>query len=296
MGYKLEVIVPIHNISERRDSLSKLLSMDARIDTRFIIVSDSRVDGDHSEVKRIVNASQNWNSKVVTGSFGSPGMARNAGLSVTDARWISFLDSDDEIDLDAVSKLISNTEKKSANLGIGGIVFHSQENHTRLKYFMNHSLPVLTNLSLTPAFTRMVFHKSLLSQVFFPEFLMAEDQCFLIDILIRNPRIHSEDIYFYTYNLGGIGQSIRSRKALSDIPLSVAYIASQMNKYSPDVQHAAITMIVRQSATFLRSVGLNPSKRLFNLFRLLTMILVRYPVKTGRSVALVLIHRPRSFA
>lgn len=296
MEITLEVIVPVHNIKDRFENLLKLLSADLRIDTQFIIVSDSKNDQDHCEVKRIVSGSCNSNSKIVAGDYGSPGLARNAGLSIANARWVSFLDSDDEIDLEALWVLISNAEKDSAHLGIGGLIFATLGEGLNSNYFMNPNISVLENLSLTPAFTRMVFQRDLISKIHFLDILMAEDQCFIIDVLNCDPKMYLEAIYFYTYNLGAVDQSTRNRKALEDLPLAIAHIASLLETYRPVIQQVAITMIMRQSATYLRSIGLYPLKKLFVVIQILTVITVRHPIKTRRSLALILMHRPRSFA
>lgn len=296
MGVILEVIVPVHNIKNRRENLSKLLSMSPRSDTNFIVISDSSHIEDHSEVNEIVNGSLNPNSKVVKGDFGSPGLARNAGLSVASRRWVAFLDSDDEIDLNALALLISDAEEESAQLAIGGITFGSQKTHMRSNYYLDFKISVFANLSLTPAFTRMVFQRNLLSEIVFPDFKMAEDQCFVLDVLALNPRMHLEEIYFYTYLLGDASQATTNRRALMELPLAITYINAKIKTYTPVLQQVAVTMIIRQSATYLVSIGVLPVKTLFKILKILGSVAIRHPIRTGRAIMLILMHRPRSFA
>ena len=295
MEITLEVIVPVHNIKDRGENLIKLLSVDSRTDTRFIVVSDSKNDQDHYDIKKIVSGSCNSDSKIVAGDYGSPGLARNAGLSVANARWVSFLDSDDEINLEALKALILNAEKNSAQLGIGGLICATLGMPMNQNYFMNPNISVLENLSLTPAFTRMIFQRDLISRIHFLDILMAEDQCFIIDVLNCDPKIYLEAVYFYTYNLGANSQSTRNLKALKDLPLAIAYIASQLETYRPVIQQVAITMILRQLATYLLLIGPFPLNKLFFMIQILTRISFRHPIKTRRSLSLILMHRPRSF-
>lgn len=295
MGGILEVIVPVHNIKNRRENLSKLLSVSPRGDTSFIVISDSNDVADHAKVNEIVKDSPNPNSKVVKGDFGSPGWARNAGLTVASARWVTFLDSDDEIDLDALALLILGAEKESAQLAIGGITFASQKTHAQSNYYLDFKISVLANLSLTPAFTRMAFQRNLLSEIVFPNFKMAEDQCFVIDVLALNPRLYLEEIYFYTYLLGDVSQATTNQKALMELPLAIAYIDSQIERSAPDLQQVAITMVMRQSVTYLVSVGIYPNKKLFKILQIVISVATRHPIRTGRAIMLILMHRPRSF-
>jgi len=295
VGKFLEVIIPVHNIHDRRNSLSKLLSMGAWINIQFIVVSDSSLTENHSEVLDIVSASLNPNSKVVTGNFGSPGLARNAGLSIAEARWVCFLDSDDEIDIDALSTLISNAERESAELAIGGIVYDSQRYNKKSYYFMDSDISVLSNLSLTPAFTRMAFRRTLLSGIFFQKFKMAEDQCFLLNFLERSPKIYLEEIYFYIYKIGAVNQLTSNHEALMELPIAVKHITSLLKDLNPEIQQMAITMIIRQSTTFLISLGLYPNKSVYRVFQLIVRIMILHPIRTARSYGLILMHRPRSF-
>lgn len=291
----LEIIIPVHNISNRRANLSKLLAMGPQSDINFVVVSDSSHSEDHSEVIEIVKSSNNPNSKVVKGNFGSPGLARNAGVSVASSKWLAFLDSDDEIDLNRLALLISNAEKESAQLAIGGVIFASHKTQIRSHHYLNFKISVLANLSLTPAFTRMVFQRNLLSKIVFPDFKMAEDQCFVLDVLALNPRIHLEEIFFYTYVLGDISQATTNRRALMDLPLAIAYIKSQIKKYTPDLQQVAVTMIFRQSATYLFSIGVLPAKSLLKVLKILGFVAIHHPIRTGKTIILILMHRPRSF-
>ena len=291
----LEIIIPVHNICNRRANLSKLLAMGPRSDINFIVVSDSSHSEDHAEVIEIVKSSHNPRSKVVEGNFGGPGLARNAGLSVASSKWLAFLDSDDEIDLNKLALLISNAEKESAQLAIGGVIFSSQKSQTRSYYYLNLKISVFANLSLTPAFTRMVFQRNLLSELVFPDIKMAEDQCFVIDVLSLRPRIHLEEIYFYTYVLGDVSQATTNRKALMDLPLAIEYIKSQIKKYTPDLQQVAVTMIFRQSATYIVSIGVFPAKTLFKVLKILGYVAIHHPMRTWRTINLILMHRPRSF-
>jgi len=291
----LEVIVPVHNIHDRRDGLLKLLSMNPLANVSFIVVSDSMFDGDHSQVQKIVSASLNPNSKVVTGNFRSPGLARNAGLSVAEARWVAFLDSDDQMHTETLLELIANTEEESAQLGIGGIILDSRDSETELTYFMNPNISIFANLSLTPAFTRIVYQRILLREVTFTNFKMAEDQCFLIDVLELNPKIYLEEIYFYTYNLGDAGQSTRNRDALRDLPLAITYITSKLGKVNPEMHQLLITVIIRLTITYLLSNGWYPKKNLVEVIQNLAVISFWHPVKVAGSLLLILRYRPKSF-
>ena len=293
MATDLEIIVPIHNILERKSHLQRLLSLDHQEGISFIFVVDSDLKADELEVLNVVQKSFYPNSKVLAGDFRSPGLARNAGISLSRANWICFLDSDDDIDLGLLSLLLQKAQDDSALLAIGGINYRSIFSETTQEYFLNLNLSIADNLALTPAFTRMIFNRSLLATVIFPAFRMAEDQCFILEILALNPRIYAEEIYFYTYNLGFSDQETRNLAALSDLALSISYIDSRLKFLNPDLRRAATTMIIRQTFTYISTTKLFPNRRMFPILRILMKIIFLHPLIASHSFFLILFNRPR---
>ena len=294
MATDLEIIVPIHNILERKSHLQRLLSLEHKEGISFIFVVDSNLKADELEVLNVVQKSFYPNSKVMAGDFQSPGLARNAGILLSRANWICFLDSDDDIDLGLLSLLLRKAQDNSALLAIGGIKYRSILSETSQEYFLNPNLSIADNLALTPAFTRMIFNRSLLATVIFPAFRMAEDQCFILDILALHPRIYAEEIYFYTYNLGYSDQATRNLGALSDLALSISYIDSRLKFLNRDLRRVATTMIIRQTFTYISTIKLFPNRRIFPILRILIKIVFLHPLIASYSFFLILLNRPRS--
>lgn len=292
MDSRLDIIVAIHNVQERGRHLQETLSKEFRSDTQFIIVSDSKFDSDHLQVRQLIEESEYCNAKFLCGYFGSPGEARNAGLSASESEWVCFLDSDDEIDLTKVHSLVSEAGKNDADVAIGGLIIRFRRQQTENKYYIDHDLPLFDNLSLTPAFTRMVVRKEFLQGVIFPNFKMAEDQCFVLDLFRLNPKVHCSEIYFYTYNVGISLQATKDLVSLKDLSKSVNYIFGGLRYSDLEVRQMAVTMIIRQSFTFLSQVGLNVNKMSLSVWATLVKVFVLYPIVFVRSIFLIKNHRP----
>lgn len=292
MDSRLDIIVAIHNVQERGRHLQEILSKEFRSDTQFIIVSDSKIDSDHLKVRRLIEGSEYWNAKFLSGHFGSPGEARNAGLAASESEWVGFLDSDDEIDLTKVQSLVSEAEKNDADVAIGGLIIRLGRQQTESKYFIDHDLALLDNLSLTPAFTRMVFRKAFLEGVIFPNFKMAEDQSFVLNLFRLTPKVFCSEIYFYTYNVGLSLQVTKDLVSLKDLSKSVNYIFSGLRSSVLEVRQMAVTMIIRQSFTFLSKVGLSVNNTSLSVLGTLVKVFILYPLISVRSIFLIKNHRP----
>jgi glycosyltransferase involved in cell wall biosynthesis len=296
MAALLDIIVAIHNVQERGRHLQEILAKAIRSDTQFIIVSDSKTESDHLQVRQLIEESIYSSSKFLFGNFGGPGAARNAGLSASESEWICFLDSDDDIDLAKVHSLVSEAERNDADVAIGGLIIRFRSQQTENRYFINSDLTLCDNLSLTPAFTRMVFRRSFLDGVIFPNFRMAEDQCFVFDLFKLSPRVFCSEIYFYTYNLGISLQVTKDFASLEDLSKSVNYIFGSLRTSNLETRQMATTMIIRQSLTFLSGLGLNFNQSSLNVWRTLLKVFVSYPVMSMRSIFLIKKHRPRGFS
>ncbi len=292
MDSRLDIIVAIHNVQERGRHLQEILSKEFRSDTQFIIVSDSQFDSDHLQVRQLIDGSEYCNAKFLWGDFGSPGDARNAGLSASESEWVCFLDSDDEIDLTQVQSLVSEAGKNDADVAIGGLIIRFGRQQTENKYYIDRHLALFDNLSLTPAFTRMVFRKVFLQGVIFPNFKMAEDQCFVLDLFRLTPKVHCSEIYFYTYNVGISLQATKDLVSLKDLSKSVNYIFSGLRFSVLEVRQMAVTMIIRQSFTFLSQVGLNVNQTSLSVWGTLVKVFALYPIISVRSIFLIKNHRP----
>jgi glycosyltransferase involved in cell wall biosynthesis len=293
MDHELEIIIPVHNISERHENLCKILSAALQPRINYIIVSDSKSEVDHDQVRSIVLNSPNPHSKVISGSFGNPGLARNAGLAKATADWVSFLDSDDEVDLSRMSTLITNAVENSAEVAIGGICLRYLDYSVNQKLFLNSKIPLCSNISINPAFTRMIFARKLISQILFPSLRMAEDQCFVLRVFSLRPVIYAEEIYFYTYNIGGASQTIHSFRALKDLPIAIQFIQSLIKNGDSAMLQMYITTIVRLSATYAKHIREFPFRSTAQVFRLLAKTFCRYPLYFLISIQAIFLYRQR---
>lgn len=116
---KLSIIVPVFNVGYlAKDCLDTLINQSYK-NIEIIIINDGSTD---DSKKYLDNYSKKSNIILIDLCCNQGlGNARNIGISHSTGEYITFVDSDDWIDLDLYSELIKSVEEREADIGICGI-------------------------------------------------------------------------------------------------------------------------------------------------------------------------------
>lgn len=135
---KISVIVPVYNREKLlKRCLDSIINQTLK-EIEIIVVNDGSTDNSEEIIKsykdsRIVHISKNNEGISV---------ARNTGINMAQGEYISFIDSDDWIDLDFLEKLYNSAQKYNADLAVAGII-RIQKFHK--KFHLKFRDEVLTN-------------------------------------------------------------------------------------------------------------------------------------------------------
>ncbi len=100
---KISVIIPIYNVEQYLSKCLNSILNQTFPDLEIICVNDGSKD---SSLQILENFAQKDNRiKIVNKENGGLSSARNAGLEIATSEWISFIDSDDWLDIDTFEKL-----------------------------------------------------------------------------------------------------------------------------------------------------------------------------------------------
>jgi glycosyltransferase involved in cell wall biosynthesis len=115
MGYPLvSVVIPVFNSRDfLMKSLASVLAQSFR-DFEIICVDDGSVDGSLALLQEL--SSQDARIIVLRQSHAGAGLARNLGISHASGKWIYFLDSDDWITPNCLSKLVAVADSAEADV------------------------------------------------------------------------------------------------------------------------------------------------------------------------------------
>jgi glycosyltransferase involved in cell wall biosynthesis len=221
----LTIVVPVTKMVGKLHNLTSWLVDVKNFDAKVIIVHDLQDVGTSKELQEFIKTQRNSDIEYHEIRCGSPGLARNQGLSAAESTWIMFVDSDDLLDLRQVFQLINKSQHDSQIL-IGSFatkITMAPEVPPKFRPTRNRF-----DVAMNPGLWRIIFPVAVVNQHRFKEFRMGEDQEFLlgVDLFSRDMRI-SESIV-YTYFVQNPTQLTANKDAISDltkvIPLTFSYL------------------------------------------------------------------------
>lgn len=213
----LSVITPISKMAGRLENLTNWLTEISNYQVQVIIVHDRQDDLTGPELNQLLSELGNSNIEIIHKFCGSPGTARNLGLTHATAEWICFWDSDDQPRVPEFLEMVDKASKNESEYCIGSyaeVTPNTVVNHPLNETHIFDPVALLKN----PGIWRMAFNRRFIGAAKFAESRMAEDQFFLCGLNFSDSKsyIFHQTVYEYHRNFGS--QLTKNKNALSDIP------------------------------------------------------------------------------
>lgn len=218
----ISVIVPVYNVEKYLPRcLDSILGQSFR-DIEVICIDDGSTDGSSEILFRY--AEQDERLRVITQENRGIAAARNAGLDIAVGRYITFLDSDDEVASDIYEKLFSQDVEEVDALCFGA---HELLDAGAEKKFFNSgyfdvkfsgkvSLQDEDLFKLSATVWNKIFLKKNIDAIGlrFPEGVLYEDNAFVWNyfIIFQNVFFEKSKLYFYYRRSGSFMDGSRKRK------------------------------------------------------------------------------------
>lgn len=274
----LGVVIPIHRQPDLNPQLIDFLreAESAGVQVALAINNESTLI--RASLEADLNSLGLRNLLIAVSEFANAGTARNKALRMLDTDWICFLDADDLLNLSNCLALIEKFSKDQPDLIVGAIRLQKFDSPEKFKdIFLIDKLNPVAGLGLFPAFTRIIYRSEFISDLHFPEFRIAEDQAFLIQVLLRDPIVKFYEINLYTYFVGHKLQSTNQSSKFSDLFFALVFFAELFASTSSSNQRIILAFVLRLYFSILKRF------KAFSLSDLLTSsgiaftIFLKYP-------------------
>lgn len=274
---KISVIIASHNTENYiRKCLDSVLNQTLK-EIEIIIVDDASTDSTSNIILEYQNLYSNIIYKHLETSCG-PGTARNIALSIATGKYISFIDSDDWIDLNYLQNMYEGAENSNADIVASGQIrefdydkkcpvykcFYDQE------YILSGEIAfrIMTNeyqygIKFIPSALNKIYNRKFLieNNLFFAENIYFEDQPFSYACTLAAKRILCipNVLYHHYKRLGSIVQSFTT-KNIDDMTSAYEIMRDYLNNkgiyekyrynYYSSLQHF-YNLIIRQIFEFV---------------------------------------------
>lgn len=129
---KVSIVVPVYNVEKYLAKCLDSLINQTLKDIEIVVVNDGATDNSPQIIEEF--AKKEPRIKVVNQENAGLSAARNSGIEVSTAEFITFLDSDDWLDEDFVEKLYNAAISNNADIAVGGM---KRQREKSFKYRLN---------------------------------------------------------------------------------------------------------------------------------------------------------------
>ncbi len=233
---KVSVIVPIYNVENYVIKCLETLNNQTYNNIEVICIDDCSTDNSYNVVKKYISNKDNFiliKNKVNSGlSF-----TRNTGIEKSSGDYISFIDSDDYVDLNFYEKLVNKIIKDKSDVAVCdiNIVYESEGKIIKNKCgdIGNKKINFVNN-GLAASACNKLFKKELFINEKFEIGKVNEDIAVIIPLLVNANKVSyvEECCYYYIQRTGSIQNSSISFKRFDifcGVDLAIEKIKKQKN-------------------------------------------------------------------
>lgn len=268
---RLSIIIPVYNVEQYlRKCLDSVLQQDIpHEEYEVIVVNDGSPDDSVGVVKKVqeVQMVQKGftNIKLVNRENGGLSAARNTGLEHAQGEYVWFVDSDDWIEPNCISSLLTYAEDNYLDVHCFGLQL-AFEDGKKEKYTVSYEKngyvyngdEFICKVGMPPTAWAALYRKDFLfnNKLRFMEGILHEDQEFTPRAYYLAKRIAYTDqvVYNYLQRTGSIMKSDQSSKRCKDMLVIADSLYAFMQKYM--INKTETNAVFRDKINFIFSQSL----------------------------------------
>ena len=211
----ISVIVPIYNVEKYLEKCIDSIINQTYKNLEIILIDDGSTD----KSGNICDKYKKYDSRIVVIHENNCGLsyARNKGLDLAKGQLISFVDSDDSLELNMLEVLMNNMYKYDSDISICNYFYIKDNdkkicvNNSNLKDFSSFGREKFDNIyneykSLAVVVWNKLYKREIFDEIRFPNGKIYEDAFVICDILDNSKRVSYtlKPLYNYVYRANSI--------------------------------------------------------------------------------------------
>lgn len=245
-------MIPVRQMSGKLEQLEISISEALKEEVKVVIVHDKVEELTEIELLQITNRINHPNLELISGSFNSPGLARNAGMKHVNTEWIIFWDADDFPMIANFLELYDAVVKNGSEIGVGNFQELDFLNEKKSTYPLNRAQD-LNSIAAYPGIWRMIFRSELILENPFTSLLLAEDQVLLSDIRFATRNITYTNSTVYNYVTGNPDSLTGKKRRIEDLVKSTSrIILNNSNEANVHQLEFNWIMLAKQSMSLIK--------------------------------------------
>ncbi|WP_278539668.1 glycosyltransferase [Fusobacterium varium] len=228
---ELSIIVPIYNVEDYLEECLKSLYNIKNIKLEIILVNDGSKDNSFKIMEKFKEIYPE-KTVLINKENGGLSSARNAGMKAAVGEYISFIDSDDFIDVDEFEKFFKEGQKNKLDVMVGNMRYYTPEKTGDSLFRSNivknsgivNGIDFFWNLFQKPKCFREevvddIYKREFLvkNNIWFNENIVHEDSEFTPLVYLKAEKVKYIDraFYFYRQRTGSIMNKVSEKSIVS---------------------------------------------------------------------------------
>ena len=230
---KISVIIPVYNVEPYLKRCLDSVINQTLTDIEIICINDCSTDGSLLIVNEYANKDNRIKLIDLPKNIGAGG-AKNKGLEVAQGEYLSFIDPDDEIDLDFFEKLYIKAKETNADIVKGELITLDVDG-TKTKSSLNEKIKQNQSIYyFTFDYTTAIYKSAIIlnNKIIFPEdLIVGEDVIFLNKAILKANKLEiiNSTNYYYIRRKDSLNIDVFDAKRMLSAIKIVEYTAMNYN-------------------------------------------------------------------
>ncbi|MDO5852425.1 MAG: glycosyltransferase family 2 protein [Methanobacteriaceae archaeon] len=219
---KVSIIIPVYNSQETISRCLDTILNQTYKNIEIVIVDDGSTDESYSLIKLKIN--NDPRIKLIKKKNTGVSDSRNYALQIVTGEYITFVDSDDWIELNLIEKMVETLEREKVDIVCCNYYLNYKDNRQRKVERKESKIDKLEALNPSSKyyFTTVwgkLFKKNIINDLQFrTDIFYSEDTLFYIQTLMNSNSIYwvKEILYHYYVNENGAIKNKKNEKFITD--------------------------------------------------------------------------------